>query len=312
LFSFKGVEVRKKTLNCRFENSNRSLRQGLTLVETIVVLSIGIALVSLLMVAVQQVRATTRRIGCTNNLKQIGVALANYESTYRCLPAAVTMPSSASPFLVLLPYLEMKDLYEKFDLSMSWDGPDSIDFNPARQQRIPLFRCPASPNQELTRTDYVLNRGTTVAPQRNDPWFFFEQSYPKLSQFSKGATGTALMSEFCSFVPEAKKGGYIELPPRAIVNDSQSSDLANECIESAAEDLINKFNGKNWWGGGACNYYHILPPNHNSCFNGNLQFSIDTANSMHSKGVNTLFADGRVKFVSDQIDLDVWKSFGTR
>jgi prepilin-type N-terminal cleavage/methylation domain-containing protein/prepilin-type processing-associated H-X9-DG protein len=292
--------------------SNFSPRQGFTLVETVVVISISVILLSLLVVAVQQVRSTTRNLTCKNNLKQIGLALANYESANRCLPAANALPSAASPFVVLLPFLELSHLYDQFDLSQGIHGTKPISSSPAARVRIVCLRCPASPNSDRTRTDYVINRGTTLALPRNDPWFAFEHEYPRLSQFSKGTTGTTLMSEFCSFVPGAIRGGYTELPPRGILNSTQSDQLANECAVIVGQERFDKRNGDDWWGGGTFNYYHILAPNRNSCFNGNTQYSVDTANSMHSGGVNALFADGRIEFISDNIDLTIWKSTGTR
>jgi prepilin-type processing-associated H-X9-DG protein len=258
------------------------------------------------------VRETSRNLSCKNNLKQIGLALANYESNHRHIPTANAHPSSASPFVMLLPYLELADLYAKFDLGAGILDPNHIGRSPWINHRIGYLRCPSTVNQHLVRTDYMINRGTTVAHRRNDPWFSFEQKYPRLSDFSKGTSGTTLLSEFGSFVPGTSAGGYLKLPPRVISNDSQSEELAQECAAIASDARIDKGNGNTWWGGGAFNYYHILTPNQNSCFNGNLQYSIDTANSLHPSGVNTLWADGRVEFVTNSIDRDVWRSSGTR
>src|SRR5271166_5445286 len=100
----------------------RQWRRAFTLIELMVVIAIIAVLVALLLPAVQQARESARRTQCKNNLKQIGLALHNYEGTYQVFPRArsVTLPDPTAPpgsgsygpsaFTVILPYLEQNNL----------------------------------------------------------------------------------------------------------------------------------------------------------------------------------------------------------
>src|SRR5437899_10038416 len=96
----------------RLTQGSRSAARGFTLIELLVVIAIIGVLVGLLLPAVQKVRAAAARIQCTNNLKQLGLALANYESTRKKFPAG----GDAKGFSVhcyLLPYIEQETLYKQ-------------------------------------------------------------------------------------------------------------------------------------------------------------------------------------------------------
>src|SRR5947208_13548364 len=100
---------------------------GFTLVELLVVIAIIGVLVALLLPAVQSAREASRRIKCANNLKQIGLALQNYENTFKILPmgtmniagvnAATQTANNASPHPMLLPYLEQGNAISLFDFN---------------------------------------------------------------------------------------------------------------------------------------------------------------------------------------------------
>ncbi len=117
-------------------------RRGFTLIELLVVIAIIAVLIALLLPAVQAAREAARRAQCMNNLKQLGLALANYESANNCYPSAVIygfgggMPGfvCSSPgfgnncqntpwFVLMLPYLEQGTLYNSFNASIGMEGP---------------------------------------------------------------------------------------------------------------------------------------------------------------------------------------------
>src|SRR4051812_46184438 len=126
---------------------------GFTLVELLVVIAIIGVLVALLLPAVQSAREASRRIKCANHLKQIGLALQNYENTFKILPmgtmnvaganAATQVANNASPHPMMLPYLEQANAVTLFDFNT--DINVSASNLQARQQRVPVFICPSHP-----------------------------------------------------------------------------------------------------------------------------------------------------------------------
>ena len=99
------------------------MRKGFTLIELLVVIAIIAILIGLLVPAVQKVREAAARINCSNNLKQIALAIANYESGFGQFPPGLGLPANAnvsgraSVLAVILPYIEQGNKYNQFDLT---------------------------------------------------------------------------------------------------------------------------------------------------------------------------------------------------
>lgn len=117
-------------------------------------------LVALLLPARRDARGAARRSQCGNNLKQIGLALQNYEAAYHTLPPAYTVDADGKPLhswrTLILPFMERRDLYEQIDLSKSWDDPanHAAFETPANVYWCPSAGCPS------THTTYL----AVVAP----------------------------------------------------------------------------------------------------------------------------------------------------
>jgi len=136
-------------------------RRAFTLVELLVVIAIIGILVGLLLPAVQAAREAARRMSCQNNMKQIGLALHNFESARRFFPPArvdatagypvvefgVPAPATGNiqhgPGTFLLPYIEQGNLYAQYDLTQNWSSPVNAA---VIKTQVATFICPSVPN----------------------------------------------------------------------------------------------------------------------------------------------------------------------
>jgi len=135
-------------------------RAGFTLIELLVVIAIIGVLVGLLLPAVQAAREAARRMSCSNNMKQIALAVHNYESTFKVIPA-MTGSSSYSVQARLLPYIERAALTDLIDFEkpLLTGPPWRAQFNPALRDAVettvPTFLCPSDPEDPRFGTTFA-------------------------------------------------------------------------------------------------------------------------------------------------------------
>jgi prepilin-type N-terminal cleavage/methylation domain-containing protein/prepilin-type processing-associated H-X9-DG protein len=304
-------------------------RSGFTLIELLVVIAIIAVLLGLLLPAVQKVRAAANRIECTNNLKQIGLALHNYHDVNRALPPGRDA-MAFSTHTYLLPFIEQDNCFAMTNFTMPWT--DSMNDCP-RTNPVKIFNCPADPVSQLPSdwagTNYRANQGSGILwglPPTNpeDPNYgmpapngvFFLNSKTRLADLTDGTSNTAAFSEhvkgdFNNAVATEKsdtfKPGTHPKTPDEAVAQCRAIDPTNLAFQGVSDV------GAPWLHGyhSTTIYFHVAPPGDRSCMfpPGRIATS---ANSAHANGVNLLLCDGSVRFVTYGVDLATWRALGTR
>jgi prepilin-type N-terminal cleavage/methylation domain-containing protein len=127
-------------------------RRGFALVELLVVIAILSILVGLVMPAVQRAREAANRVACMNNLKQIGLALRQYEQVHNAFPPNRLIPCGSTWAVLILPYLEQDNLYREWDIDRSYGQQTAA----ARETPVAIYFCP-------TRRDATTPPGLSIS-----------------------------------------------------------------------------------------------------------------------------------------------------
>lgn len=324
-------------------------RPAFTLVEVLVVIAIIGVLAGILVPAVQSARESVRRTSCSNNLRQLGLALGSFESARGRFPVgAESREWAANPNLPhqffrwsvlahLAPFFEETRLLEDLDISVplyTGIGADSIapQNREAVARTVPLFLCPSDRGRPVSDifgpTNYAACTGSGVGggtPFESDGIFFINsQIRPK--DISDGLSKTAAFSEsILGDGPVAGRtpSGIAPATGYAFVFATPLSDAAcNRPLYYNFTDL----RGFSWANGEyrTTIYNHARPPNADvlDCLAALMTtadkakqyagFGWRTARSRHFGGANVTMADSAVRFVDDTVDGDAWRAMSTR
>ena len=332
----------------RPERPPMSPRKGFTLIELLVVIAIIAVLIALLLPAVQQAREAARRSQCKNNLKQLGLALHNYEGTHSVFPPnGATSNYSYSPQAQLLPFLEQAGLRGliNYDLPLM-TGPSgpNMTLNPdpgitrAAATPVSVLLCPSDGGEVIsTETvggvavtwaggNYMANVGSGTglnyypANAAGTDGLFWNGSKVRIRDLTDGTSNTACFAETLFGL----KNGSTPLVDhrRQTASGGGGSPGSKTGEQLVAAGLAypmtsNHASGRavSWIRGTAQNVLVTanLPPNApqpDVSFHGAGPLS---ARSGHPGGANVALADGSVRFVSDNVSLlAVWRPLFTR
>lgn len=327
-------------------------RFGLTLVELLVGIAIIGVLIALLLPAVQAAREAARRAQCTNHLKQIGLALHNYASVHRVFPGLGGQPhTSFSVHARILPFLEQQSLTERIDFQspLMQGGGNSVMVHPAQiraaQTLVPGFVCPSDEEDSLfssllyfsgdpagrsAGTSYVFcggsGTGTRYDLRFRSDGMLWNNSVVGFGDVRDGTSQTVFASESLLGSDESTYG---PAPQESI---RQMASMCNQFVLNlngpglvgvsdpdlpallASADFWRGIRGATWiWGREAfVTFNAYMPPNTRVPDMYAKGTGFFAARSRHPAGVNTLFVDGSVHFVSETIQLGIWRALSTR
>ena len=299
------------------------IRNAFTLVELLVVIAIIGVLVALLLPAVQSAREASRRMKCANNLKQWSLAMHSHHDTYGKLPYAKKNNPRTVWVVNLWPYVEQQALYSRYDFKVGYfEVPNCVanTFDGLVAVKVPIYICPSDRNVSpyhqgdqywRAKGSYVVNWGPYTDPfptSQTKPYIIapfgskdFLSSNPststpletRFSEITDGTTNTLLMSE-------------VIIHPISSLRDRRG-DFHNDGNGCSIFQTVNTPNAgiDSIIDAIACqNYLPYMPCSPTA--NGQI-----TARSRHPGGVMACLCDGSVKFVTNSINLDVWRAAST-
>lgn len=289
-------------------------RRGLTLIEIIATVALIGILIALILPAVQAARERARHLQCSNNLKQIGIALQNYLGIHGVFPQSNRW---ISPQTLLLPYLQQTVLYNAINMDVN-DPSARFENATVHRATVSVFVCPSDtthPDGVSGTTNYAANYGFEMNLQGTSENAPFTEKVVTLADVTDGTSTTVGVAEWCIgplFPGRHAKGTQFAL--KLDIGYRDITTFAEACHRLNFRTAIPGGSKGGTWlvsTAGGTLYNHALPPGDYSCVNSNWYGGAWTAGSQHGGGANTLFLDGHVTFVKEAINLKGWRALGT-
>lgn len=305
-------------------------------------------MIALLLPAVQSAREAARRMQCSNNLKQLGLGLHNYESIAGAFPLSGVYSAKSNPAWVgwsvharVLPLLEQGPMFNSINFTLPYTRPDNFTVASAT---VSMFVCPSEVNTTPTPPSPFFNspKGVTSYGFNMGDWFLYAQGGPttrgvfapnlsrRLAEFTDGTSNTMVSSE-----AKVRNPFYMCFGGLSNVN--------NPDVSMIPSPTADPFTVAPEYGGscGAVSQSHTAwvdgnaletgvttawPPNKQILgkngegdldlsgrpfFAGGPTYAAMTARSFHPGGVNVLYADGSVHFIKSSIAGVTWRALGT-
>ncbi len=315
-------------------------KRGFTLIELLVVIAIIAILIALLLPAVQQAREAARRSTCKNNMKQMGLALHNYHDVHTKFPIGSNYPyyQPNSWRFALMPYLDQAPFYELVktvpgsDVNFyegsagSYNG-DTLHFKD--KVITSIYMCPSSPDSPITYSNGIEEQGSQshmyvgIMGAYPDPVLPLRTNVFYKSGHGSWATNTGcLLINECIGMRDITDGtsntiaigeqSRVKIADPKLVNSEYTSGWAGSRYQGTISEWIAGAADFTYFGTGTTAIFHSPNPTSTGA-EANSQYDYNTPlTSYHVGGVHVLLADGSVRFLSDNTNLQLIQKLGVR